>query len=57
VTIPAVITEVFDEAYEVEKCARHGRFLFFPNDFVLFYASGSFLKLPQPFSDEVTADQ
>jgi hypothetical protein len=35
VTDPAVIAEVFDEAYEVGKCARHERFLFFSNDFVL----------------------
>jgi hypothetical protein len=32
-TIPAVIAEIPDEAYEVEKCAGHGRFLFFPNGF------------------------
>jgi hypothetical protein len=37
VTIPAVIAEVFDEAHEIEICARHGRFLFFQNDFVLHF--------------------
>jgi hypothetical protein len=54
VTIPAVIAEVFDEAHEIEICARHGCFLFFSNDFVL--RLWKLLELPLAVREEVTAD-